>query len=181
MTERVQKAREFAVKAHGDQKYGDQPYSVHLDDVAGVLQEFGYDDDFTLMVAYLHDVLEDTPTTRIGIVAAFDPQDFPLSSIPYAVEFVTDEPGATRRERKRATYSRVIRRIASLDTRGFRFGDDLLAAIRVKLADRIANIRRSVGSDLFRMYRKEREVFYLAYYSDGVADEMWVEYDKLLG
>jgi len=27
-------ARDFAIKAHGDQKYNSEPYSVHLDQVA---------------------------------------------------------------------------------------------------------------------------------------------------
>lgn len=60
------------------------------------------------------------------------------------------------------------------------FPEEIRTALRVKLADRIANIRRSTDSSLFQMYRKERETFYLAYYSAGVSDEMWVEYDRLL-
>lgn len=31
------KARDFAIIAHGNQKYGDQPYVVHLDEVFNVL------------------------------------------------------------------------------------------------------------------------------------------------
>lgn len=30
----IMKARDFAVQAHADQKYGNHPYSVHLDAVA---------------------------------------------------------------------------------------------------------------------------------------------------
>ena len=63
MTEEVKRAREFAIKAHGDQMYGDEPYIVHLDEVAGILHEFGIMETiFTnaYIVAYLHDTIEDT-------------------------------------------------------------------------------------------------------------------------
>jgi len=59
-------AREFAIKAHGDQRYGRMPYSYHLDQVAYKLREL---EDYgwcvpeeAYVVAYLHDVLEDTLT-----------------------------------------------------------------------------------------------------------------------
>lgn len=37
----IQKAREFAVKAHGGQMYGSAPYAVHLDAVAEILSGYG--------------------------------------------------------------------------------------------------------------------------------------------
>ena len=56
-------------------------------------------------------------------------------------------------------------------------------ALRVKLADRLANLRHSVEtkSDLLQMYRKERDAFRAAYYVAGICDPMWAEYDQLLG
>ena len=50
--------RSFAIAAHGDQRYGDQPYAVHLDRVAGLLAEHGHAE--VVPVGFLHDVLEDT-------------------------------------------------------------------------------------------------------------------------
>ena len=33
----INKAKEFAIKHHGEQKYGDRPYSFHLDQVVSYL------------------------------------------------------------------------------------------------------------------------------------------------
>jgi len=64
LEDRMNKAREFAVKAHGDQMYGKFPYSYHLDQVKSKLMELehkGWDvPEDAYVVAYLHDVLEDT-------------------------------------------------------------------------------------------------------------------------
>ncbi|MFA6234650.1 MAG: hypothetical protein WC824_10770, partial [Bacteroidota bacterium] len=65
MDERLHKAREFAIKAHGDQKYGDQPYVVHLDAVKDLV--LGYNCDNLRRAtdgAFLHDILEDCPDYR---------------------------------------------------------------------------------------------------------------------
>ena len=51
------KARIFAIAAHGGQKYGNYPYSVHLDAVAKIADEYG---EKAAVIAYLHDVVEDT-------------------------------------------------------------------------------------------------------------------------
>lgn len=63
---RVIEARDFAIQAHGDQMYGRMPYSYHLDQVAQKLRElehYGWDvPEDAYVVAYLHDVLEDTET-----------------------------------------------------------------------------------------------------------------------
>lgn len=60
-------AREFAIQAHGDQRYGRMPYSYHLDQVASKLREledYGWNvPEEAYVVAYLHDVLEDTEVT----------------------------------------------------------------------------------------------------------------------
>lgn len=55
----VQDARRFALLHHGDQKYGKQPYSVHLDGVAAILRRWGADYTY-LVTAYGHDLEEDT-------------------------------------------------------------------------------------------------------------------------
>ncbi len=55
MTRTVTEAiRDYAIKAHGDQLYGDRPYSVHLDAVAELVP------DVYKQTAYQHDLLEDT-------------------------------------------------------------------------------------------------------------------------
>ena len=72
MTEKVKKAREYAIQKHGSQTYGNSnlPYIYHLDGVARntgrlLYVYFDFDDVFferALIIAYLHDVLEDTDT-----------------------------------------------------------------------------------------------------------------------
>lgn len=37
------KARDFAIKWHGDQKYGDKPYVYHLDQVAEIVSKSNQD------------------------------------------------------------------------------------------------------------------------------------------
>lgn len=72
---RVQQARAFAIEAHGDQMYGRMPYSYHLDQVHSKLQElshFGWDiPEDAYVVAYLHDVLEDTDVTFRDLTDTF--------------------------------------------------------------------------------------------------------------
>ncbi|MBA3050486.1 MAG: GTP pyrophosphokinase, partial [Brevundimonas sp.] len=62
------RARSFAIIAHGDQIYGeDQPYERHLEAVVDVIG--GWTDDPELIsAAWLHDTLEDT-TTRFAELA----------------------------------------------------------------------------------------------------------------
>lgn len=59
----VQRARELARLAHADhvRKAGNIPYFTHLDAVARLLVEHGYEDEVQLAAAYLHDLVEDRP------------------------------------------------------------------------------------------------------------------------
>lgn len=59
LSEKVKFARDFAIKAHGDQKYGVHPFSYHLDSVHAIIKQAGLDEDYEV-AAYLHDVVEDT-------------------------------------------------------------------------------------------------------------------------
>ena len=160
-------ARAFAIRAHGDQKYGDLPYSAHLDDVADVVSRMevpeGQSPWSFRAAAYLHDVLEDTETTRWRLSNAFGPQVADL------VHAVTDEPGPNRKARKAATYPKIRA-----------FGT---AAVALKLADRIANVRRCVeaGGGLLEMYRKEQREFRAALFREGELTEAWAELEDLLG
>lgn len=68
-------ARDFAIQAHGDQMYGRMPYSYHLDQVAAKLRglkDYGWDvPEDAYVVAYLHDVLEDTDTDYASVFYKF--------------------------------------------------------------------------------------------------------------
>ena len=65
MTEQIDKIKELAIKAHGDQKrkYSGDPYVTHTFRVADTVEKYG-GDDAQIMAAILHDVLEDTPMTE---------------------------------------------------------------------------------------------------------------------
>lgn len=72
----VQRAKEFAIKAHGNQKYGKMPYEYHLQQVVSKLihwQDLGQWEvtDECLAVAWLHDVLEDTETSLTDLEQHF--------------------------------------------------------------------------------------------------------------
>lgn len=74
MSDLAQKAKEFAIKAHKRidhrRKYSGQPYDAHLKAVASLVAEFS-DDPQVIAAAWLHDTVEDTPTTHHDIEDAF--------------------------------------------------------------------------------------------------------------
>ena len=70
---RVRAVLDFAVRAHGEQKYGTEPYRVHLEEVMRGCTRMGFVADIFQMAAALHDVIEDTPIDRTGLQAKFGP------------------------------------------------------------------------------------------------------------
>ena len=132
-------AREMAIRAHGTQLYGNEPYSVHLDEVAALCEPFG---ETAVMVAYLHDCLEDTQLSAAEIRSAFG------ELVERCCVLLTDAPGANRKARKAATYE-ILSRVSAESPEAL--------ALVVKAADRLANVRRcSAGNPgLAAMYRKE--------------------------
>jgi (p)ppGpp synthase/HD superfamily hydrolase len=153
-------AREFAIKAHGDQKCSDLPYVFHLDDVAATLREFGVFDRSLIDASYLHDVLEDTGVTEQELLEKFP------TSVSYVV--AVTGVGPTRQERNASAERKIAGRSFST---------------HLKLADRIANVRRSsLGSESHEQkYREEYPAFRAALYREGDASDMWACLDWLMG
>ena len=153
-------ARRFAERAHAGQGYGDGPYTTHLDDVAEVLDEHGCPEP-VVIAGLLHDTLEDTRTRPEELEAAFGQR------VRRAVELVTDKPGRNRHERHEATYPAIA-------------GDP--DATQVKVADRIANLRRSLAGDpgRLRRYLAEQDRFSELVRRPGVAEELWATLDALV-
>ncbi len=120
-----EKARNFAIERHADQCYGDRPYSFHLDQVANIASAYG---DDAVIIAYLHDVVEDTDTSVEEIESLFGPL------VSQCVAILTDEPGAHREERKAKTYKKMAK-----------VSGELELALIVKAADRLANIKACVA------------------------------------
>lgn len=145
----IGKAALFAIERHGEQLYGRKPYHVHLNDAVGVLRRFIDWDDLPqefVDATWLHDIIEDTKTTREEISVLFG------SRVAELVHAVSNEPGPNRKARHALTYPKV----RSIDR-----------AITIKLADRIANVEQAVSHDrfgrppqnLFWMYAKEWNEF----------------------
>jgi (p)ppGpp synthase/HD superfamily hydrolase len=159
----IKKARQYAIDRHGDQLYGDQPYYVHLDEVAKIASNYG--DDATV-IAYLHDVIEDTDTTVVEIDKKFG------YFISQCVQIVTDEIGVNRKERKRKTYNKMAL-----------VSGDLELALIVKAADRLANLRACVMQNnmgLLKMYRSEHLIFKKSVYRPYLCEALWQEIDNIM-
>jgi len=158
-----EKAREFAVERHGEQKYGDLPYFVHLDEVAEIASKYG---DKAITVAYLHDVVEDTETELEEIENEFD------SFTSKCVAVLTDERGANRKERKAKTYDKMAK-----------VGGELELALLVKAADRLANLRACVAQDntsLLSMYKNEHPTFKSSVYRSNLCETLWKEIEAIV-
>lgn len=170
-------AREFAIKAHGDQKYGFYSYSYHLDAVVKMVFEQGHDHlskeqlQNAVVLAYLHDTVEDTETTLEDIREHFG------SFISDCVHLLTDEPGANRAERKAATYAKL---------KAVPEGDTTLAHF-VKACDRMANIKEALepkNRTILKMYLDEGDALLEALEGkvhprvhQAMTDQLWdVEY-----
>jgi len=156
------KASYFAISKHGNQTYKGLPYFYHLEQVVQTLNYFGYESDEIIITAgYLHDIIEDTPTSYNELVKDFGEE---VSDIVYAV---TDELGKNRKERKLKTIPKIKAN---------------RKAIIVKLADRIANV--SSGGEFNDMYVQEykqfREDLYNSFESDERVHAMWRHLDSIL-
>lgn len=162
MSSPVTKAREFAILAHGGQRYGEHPYHVHLDAVADLVRKHGEDAE---ILAYLHDVVEDTSVEPEEIAAAFGQR------IAACVEILSDAPGKDRKERKRATYARMAE-----------VSGELELALLVKAADRLANLRACMadGKDgLLQVYKDEHAAFRQAAWRENLGTDLWLEMDAI--
>jgi guanosine-3',5'-bis(diphosphate) 3'-pyrophosphohydrolase len=147
-------ARRFAEERHKSQRYGEHPYVVHLWAVRQVLTDFGYHSGPLAVAAWLHDLIEDTPTTRQEIAERFGEE---VAMLVWAVTGV----GKNRKNRKERN-AWVYEKIRQCPK----------AAI-LKLADRIANMEASQACpDKLAMYRKEHLEFAMALRGLG-DDGMW--------
>lgn len=162
--EDLEKTRAFAISAHGDQKYGDKPYSYHISRVENTLVRFGFTSLVFRKGGLCHDVLEDTNVTRAELEAVIGKE---ASDLSFAV---TNEPGKNRKERNLLTYPKI---------KAYPNGD----AIVLKLADRIVNAEESQDNPgLLSMYKSEYPGFRVALYTDDPrTQEMWKYLDTLLG
>jgi (p)ppGpp synthase/HD superfamily hydrolase len=151
-------ARQFAVERHGAQQYGERPYVVHLEAVRAVLRDFGHEGPLAV-AAWLHDVVEDTATTRDEVERRFGPE---VAALVWAVTGV----GADRKARNASAYAKIQQHPA---------------AATLKLADRIANVEASATVPAkLEKYRSEWHGFATALSGLGDA-RMWPRLRRALG
>ncbi len=161
LSEGEARAKSFAIKAHGDQKYGNAPYEYHLVAVTRNIKSYGLGGDF-VCAGWLHDTLEDTNTGPEDIENIFGLRVYKLV---WAVTGV----GETRKDRVADAYKKIA---AYPDT------------LYIKLPDRIANSlsARENRPDLFDMYKKEYPSFKATLYpimSGHVLEDMWEYLDSI--
>lgn len=153
-----------AILLHWGQLYGTYPYQYHLDRVVGVAIRFNITDLPFLKALLGHDLPEDQKTPRwllrlIGMGRE-------SLSIIFAL---TDEPGATREERKANTYPKI--RATPRAPTG-------------KLCDRIGNVEECIRSGNWKQlekYRGENPHFRAECYraDDLEAAPLWAHLESL--
>ncbi len=155
---KVREAEIFAIAAHGNQQYGFHPYYKHLKDVVRICEPYG---SYPMILAWLHDVLEDTRVKSEQIVQVFG------SEIATDCQLLSDPPGVTRKERKQLLNIRLS------DPETPRM------VLLVKAADRLANVRHSClgNSTMLEKYRAEHEQFSRACKRQNLAETIWLELD----
>ena len=136
------KARDFAIKWHGDQMYGDKPYVYHLDQVAEIVSKSNQDRSsgtlqWLLEVAYLHDVIEDCGVTYYELADLFGVE------VGHSVDLLTKS--------KDVLYEDYIGRIK-----------ENFYAKAVKIADTKANLRQSIlDNDKNRIVKYAKQLMLL--------------------
>lgn len=165
----IEKSKEYSFKKHNlpsdCQRYGAEPYSIHLESVVDNIEKYLYliDGDCHIDVVsagYLHDSIEDTDTSPRKLVEIFNER---IADIVFRV---TNERGFDRKEKNFKTYPKI-------------WVSDL--AIFVKMCDRISNTKnsKSTGHGMYKVYKEEYPIFRYALKVRGLYKEMWNELDKL--
>lgn len=144
----VAHAAAFAYKAHAKQtrKYTELPYFTHVYDVAKLVEAVGVS-SAGIAAAFLHDVLEDTPTTTQQLRQEFG------TTLTEIVQDLTDRytasafPHLNRQKRKKWEADRLRLLHPTTQT--------------VKLADLIDNAMSIVNNDpeFARIYLAEKELY----------------------
>lgn len=155
----------WCIQAHGSQMYGSHPYRFHLEAVAATAVRFGFKDELTATVCWLHDVLEDVAGQSVATLLQAG-----FSQVAADAAFaLKDEDGADREERKAKTLPKIAaNRLATI----------------VKLCDRIANVENCLreSNKKLAMYQHEHPAFKAALFREDDLElkPMWDHLDQLL-
>lgn len=133
MSDIVEKARRYATKAHASidqrRKYTNDPYIVHPHAVVNIVSTVPHD-EIMLAAAWLHDTVEDTPTTLEDIHQHFGAE---IAELVAMLTNVSCDSQADRIERKNLDRHHSAKASAAAKT--------------IKLADLIDNLRSLITHD----------------------------------
>ncbi len=133
-TKTVAEVIDLAKYLHGNQKYGDRPYSYHLEEVYRTYKYlFGHAKDEIVMAIFLHDSIEDCDIDR---------QYLSLSGVPSSVVTLVEILTKWKDETKLEYLSRVM---------------ENESAKRIKAADSHSNLVHSFKSGNERLIKKYTE------------------------
>ena len=137
-TKLIQKAYNYALSNHGDQKRkSGEPYIIHPTNVAYTIAELGLDEQ-TICAALLHDVVEDTEVTYEDIENEFGLE---IAEMVDGVTKLKQIQHASIEENQVENYRKMF----------LAMGKDIRVII-IKLADRLHNMRT------LQFLRRERQV-----------------------
>jgi (p)ppGpp synthase/HD superfamily hydrolase len=160
----LDKAIHYANEAHAGQLYGNgKPYTWHLRAVAEnglkwiAYLPHGCKQEVAIIALWLHDTKEDCGKEHAELAFNFGEE------IADVVEGMTDEPGATRAERKPNTWAKA-RRMGPI-------------VVFDKLMDFLSNVEAGGKED---MYRKEFPAMKSIMYLPGEMDPIWEYAESLL-
>lgn len=123
----IDRAYIYSARVHeGQVRLSGEPYLSHPLEVANILAEMRVDAE-SIAAALLHDVIEDTPTTKEDIEDMFGPG---VAHIVNGVTKLSALPHSTKRAQQAENLRRMILAMA-----------DDIRVILIKLADRIHNMR----------------------------------------
>jgi len=123
----ISKAYEFAKNKHKDQlRKSGEPYIIHPIEVANILADLGLD-DATVCAALLHDVLEDTDTSKSDLEKEFNNE---VAEMVDGVTKLSKLKYASMKEQQVENYRKMF----------LAMGKDI-RVILIKLADRLHNMR----------------------------------------
>jgi len=161
--ELIMKARKFAIDNHRrvNELYDGLPYHVHLMEVVDFVHRFDNllneeDIDVAVIVAWLHDLIEDTGLTYNNVKQIFGERVAELTR-----NLTTNIHGRTRAERADQEYYDRVK------------SDPI--SIFVKIADRLANMFHSLNygnNGMYKKYKAELPHFKEELYN-GMYQEMW--------
>ena len=158
-------AVKFSAWRHALNSYDNGPYYIHFEDLEQVLKDHGEDDEESAIMCYLHDSIEDGGVSYNDIKKRFG------KDVAEVVYLCTDNKGRNRDARKNQAF------YDELKSSEYR-----LQATKIKVADRIANARRSIENKhlMGDRYKKEYSHFKEELFISGHIDSMWKELDKLM-